>query len=55
MKKTALANHAFSDFAEFRAAIDLYIEDAFKKHAEELKTLLAPKFQIIEFSQLQAA
>jgi transposase len=55
VKKTSLANHAFSDFAQFRAAIDLCVEEAFKKHAEELKALLAPKFQIIEFSQSQAA
>ena len=55
VKKTSLTNRAFSDFTQFQAAIDSCVEDAFKKHAEELKKLLAPKFQIIEFSQLQAA
>jgi transposase len=55
VEKTSLTNRAFSDFAQFRAAIDICIEDAFKKHPEELKTLLATKFQIIEFSQSRAA
>jgi transposase len=55
VKKTALANRAFSDFTQFRAVIDACIENAFKMHAEELKTMLAPKFQIIDFSQSQAA
>lgn len=55
VKKTCLTNRAFTDFTQFREAIDHCIEEAFKNHAEELKTLLTPNFQIIEFSQLQAA
>lgn len=55
VKKMCLTNRTFTDFSQFRAAIDNCIEDAFKQHAQELKTLLAPNFQIIEFSQLQTA
>jgi transposase len=55
VKKTCLTNHAFTDFRQFRAAIDNCIEEAFKMHAEDLRTLLAPNFQIIEFSQSQTA
>jgi transposase len=55
VKKTCLTNRAFTDFSHFRATIDNCIEEAFKKHAEELKALMTTNFQIIEFSQLQAA
>jgi transposase len=55
VKKTCLTNRAFTDFLQFRTAIDTSLEDAFTKHTEELKTLLMPNFQIIEFSQFQAA
>lgn len=55
VKKSCLTNHTFSDFSQFQTAIDSCIENAFKEHANELKTILAPNFQIIEFSQLQAA
>jgi hypothetical protein len=33
----------------------LQIKETFKKHAEEVKALMTTNFQIIEFSQLQAA
>lgn len=55
VKKTCLANRAFADFEQFRAAIDNCIKDAFAEHAGELKTFLAPNFQIIEFSQFRIA
>ena len=55
VKKTCLTNRSFADFSHFRAAIDNCIEEAFKKHTEELKSLMTPNFQIIEFSQSQAA
>lgn len=55
VKKTCLTNRTFADFAQFRTDIDTCIDDAFKRHTEEISTLLNPKFQIIELTQSNAA
>jgi len=55
LKKTSLSNRVFSDFGGFRDAIDAGMSEAFTIRASEMKTLLNPKFQILEKSQFQAA
>ena len=53
--KKGLTNKSHDNFTAFRAAIDNRIKEAFTLHTQELTTLLAPNFHIIEKSQFQAA
>ncbi len=55
VKKACLTNRHHEDFAGFRRAIDQCLEESFSAHADEMKSLLTPNFQIISNSQIVAA
>jgi transposase len=55
VKKSCLTNRSFIDFKQFRSAIDKCIKESYSLHASEMKSLLAPNFQILTKSQFQAA
>jgi transposase len=55
VKKSCLTNRHHEDFAAFRQSIDQCLEESFSKHADEMKSLLTPNFQIISNSQIAAA
>lgn len=45
LKKRALRNRYFKDFASFRAAVDHYLDNLNKDHQPQLESLLTLKFQ----------
>lgn len=55
VKKECLTNRHHPDYDSFRHAIDNCMAKAFSEHADEMKSLLNPKFQIISNSQIMAA
>jgi transposase len=54
VKKQCLNNHFYSDFDAFCAAIDDCVNNADKKYAEELKSLMTLRFQTFEKVQFLA-
>jgi transposase len=55
VKKTSLNSRSYDTFAQFQAAIDQCLNELFTTHAEDVQTLLTPKFQTFETASILAA
>lgn len=55
VKKTALNSCSYDTFAGFQAAIDQCLDELFTAHADDIQTLLTPKFQTFENASILAA